>query len=172
MPAHSPSPQPYYLTPAGRARLRQRIEETRAAYQAVCASNEEAAGAGDSSVWHDNFAYEENQRQMHQLARRVRTLESVLVEARDVLPRTRPPMQVEIGAAVRVRRLADGRESVWYVAGWDDGDPDRGRISYTAPLASALMGAEAGEIRTVREGHRTVELEVVELLPAPASELA
>ena len=172
MPAQTTSRRPYYLTPAGRARLRRRIEEARVAYQAVCASNEDAAGAGDSSVWHDNFAYEENQRQMHQLARRVRTLETVFLEACEVSPRTRPPTQVEIGAAVRLRRLADGRESVWYIAGWDDGDPDQGRISYTAPLASALMGAEPGEVRAVREGNRTVELEIVELLPAPTSELA
>ena len=172
MPNHAPSQRSYYLTPAGRGRLRRRIEEARLAYLTVCASNGDAAGAGDSSVWHDNFAYEENQRQMHQLARRVSTLEEVLLRSREVQPRSRAPERVQIGAAVRIRRLSDGREATWYIAGWDDGDPDAGRISYTAPLASALIGAEAGDVRAVREGGQAAEIEVMELLPAPASELA
>ncbi len=162
----------HYLTPAGKARLRHRIHEARQAYDAVCASNGEAAEAGDSSVWHDNFAYEENQRQMHQLARRVRTLEEVLTSAAEVLPCRRAPSQVQIGSAVWVRRLHDGQERTWYIAGWDDGDPGAGRLAYTAPLASALIGAEPGDVRVVREGGKTIELEVVEVLAAPPSELA
>ncbi len=81
----------YYLTPAGRVRLRHRIHEARLAHEAICASNGEAAEAGDSSVWHDNFAYEENQRQMHQLARRVRTLEEILTSAAEVCSRPGAP---------------------------------------------------------------------------------
>lgn len=162
----------YYLTPAGRVRLRHRIHEARLAYEAVCASNGEAAEAGDSSVWHDNFAYEENQRQMHQLARRVRALEETFNSAADVLPCRRPPSHVAIGGAVRIRRLRDGHERTWYIAGWEDGDPDAGRLSYNAPLASALIGAEAGDVRVVREGGKDVEIEVIEVLAAPPSELA
>ena len=44
----------------GYARLQQRLQEALDSYNAVCATNAEAADAGDSSVWHDNFAYEEN----------------------------------------------------------------------------------------------------------------
>lgn len=163
--------RPYYLTPAGRLRLRRRIEEARHAYQAICASNGEAAEAGDSSVWHDNFAYEENQRQMHQLARRVRSLEEVFTSASEVLPCRQAPTLVQIGGAVRIRRLDDGRERTWYIAGWEDGDPEAGRLSYTAPLASALIGAEPGDVRVVRERGAAVEVEVVEVLAAPPSEL-
>ncbi len=162
----------YYLTPAGRVRLRHRIHEARQAYDAVCASNGEAAEAGDSSVWHDNFAYEENQRQMHQLAHRVRVLEEVFTSAAEVLPCRRAPTQVAIGGAVRIRRLRDGQERTWYIAGWEDGDPDAGRLSYTAPLASALIGAEVGDVRIVREAGKPVEFEVIAVLAAPPSELA
>jgi transcription elongation GreA/GreB family factor len=171
MPSNHPA-RAYYLTPAGRARLQRRIDDARLAYQAVCATNEEAAGAGDSSVWHDNFAYEENQRQMHQLARRVTTLQQVLLTSREVPPRREAPARVQIGASVRIRRLADGRETTWFIAGWDDGDPEAGRISYTTPLASALLEAEVGDVRTVREGGAVAELEILAVLPAPPEEFA
>ena len=76
-----------YLTPAGRKRLAERINATRAAYLARSAENPDALQSGDSSGWHDNFAFEENMRQMHQLARQVRDLVEAGPEAR-VLTRT------------------------------------------------------------------------------------
>ena len=65
-------------TAAGQQRTASRLNKVRDAYDAVCASNGAAAEAGDNSVWHDNFDYEENQRQMHQLARRFRDLEDAM----------------------------------------------------------------------------------------------
>ena len=117
MPNHAPSQRSYYLTPAGRGRLRRRIEEARLAYLTVCASNGDAAGAGDSSVWHDNFAYEENQRQMHQLARRVSTLEEVLLRSREVQPRSRAPLPCHDSAPLGPRSRAHARvERAGFVA--------------------------------------------------------
>jgi transcription elongation GreA/GreB family factor len=164
-----------YLTRAGLHRLRGRIAEARAEYAAVCAGNEEAAGAGDSSVWHDNFAYEENQRQMHRLARRVRDLEEQLAAAEIVPACASAPDTVRIGARVRVRYSGSDdegeREATYYIAGFDDGDPSEGRISYTAPLAARLIGAEVGDVRAVPERAGSREVEVVELLPATEEEL-
>ena len=71
---------------AGYQRLLDTLQAAKRRYDVVCASNEEAAGAGDSSVWHDNFAYEDNQRQMHQLARRVRDLQHLEYEWRATTP--------------------------------------------------------------------------------------
>lgn len=158
------------LTQAGVHRLRGRIAEARAAYLAVCADNESAAQAGDSSVWHDNFAYEENQRQMHRLARRVRDLEDLLARAKVVPACVVAPARVQLGAAVKVRFLDESREATLYIAGYEDGDPQTGRISYAAPLAVRLMGAEPGEVRTIAEGGRRREIEILDITSAPQEE--
>lgn len=170
VPAADPN-QPITLTQAGMHRLRGRITEARAAYLAICADNEAASQAGDSSVWHDNFAYEENQRQMHRLARRVRDLEEQFGRARIVSACSAAPDKVQLGARVCLRYLDDEREVTLYIAGFDDGDPKEGRISYTAPLAMRLMGATVGETRTLTEGGRRREVEVAALLPATGEEL-
>lgn len=165
-------PTEVFLTQAGLHRLRGRISEARAAYLAVCADNGDAAQAGDSSVWHDNFAYEENQRQMHRLARRVRDLENILSRTK-VVPASAAattPQRVQLGVQVRLRYLEDQRELALYIAGYDDGDPQAGRISYTAPLAARLLGAAPGDVLTVREAGRTREIEVAAVLPAPKEE--
>lgn len=159
-----------FLTQAGLQRLRGRIAEARAAYLAICADNGAAAESGDSSVWHDNFAYEENQRQMHRLARRVRDLEELLGRAKVVPACTQTPDRVQLGASVRISYAGEERETILYISGYNDGDPQSGRISYTSPLAMRLIGAQAGDVCTVPEGGRQRELQVVDVLPAPQEE--
>ncbi|MFO8074024.1 MAG: GreA/GreB family elongation factor [Armatimonadota bacterium] len=159
----------YYTTPGGRRRLVERIERVRAEYQTVVDSNEEANEAGDSSVWHDNFAYEENQRQMHQLARRVRDLESLLAEISVVKPKAEP-QSVVLGSAVVVSENG-GAERRYVIGGYEDGDPSVGRISYTAPLARVLIGAEPGEVRELHVDGGARELEVVALERAEEGEV-
>ncbi len=163
--------QPITLTQAGLHRLQGRIAEARAAYLAICADNEAAAQAGDSSVWHDNFAYEENQRQMHRLARRVRDLEEQLARVRVVPACIVAPDKVQLGVRVCLRFLDDERQMTLYIAGFDDGEPKEGRISYTAPLAVRLIGASVGETRTLNEGGHRREVEVTAILPAAKEEL-
>lgn len=165
------SPTPLYTTPAGFQRLKERIEAARQAYRDVCATNEDAAGSGDSSVWHDNFAYEENQRQMHQLAARVTHLERAAMSIRVVPPATSAPDRVRVGCQVRVTFLDDDSTKTLFIAGWDDGDPAAGRISYTAPLAKTLLGSEEGDVRQFAHGKRERDVEVSEILPAPIEEV-
>jgi transcription elongation GreA/GreB family factor len=50
---------------------------------------------------------------------------------------------VSIGSRVRIRM--GGRERVIDVVGHDEADPAADRIAFAAPLAHALIGAEAGE---------------------------
>lgn len=156
--------RPPYYTPAGYARLRARIERAREDYLAVCRTNEEAAGAGDSSVWHDNFAYEENQRRMHQLAARVAELEHLARATVVVPPESVPTDRVAVGSRVSLR-IADGREVVWEIAGFDDGDPAAGRVSYLSALGRALVGASEGEVLTLPLDGREVSVEIAEILP-------
>ena len=164
-------PKDIFLTSAGMQRLRVRIAEARAAYMAVCADNGNAAEAGDNCVWHDNFAYEENQRQMHRLAKRVRDLEELQARARVVPACSTAADQVQFGARVQLRYPEEEREVTLFIAGYDDGDPKEGRLSYTAPLAAQLIGARPGDIRALRDAGRRREVEVLAVLPASQEEL-
>ncbi len=151
-----------YLTPAGRKRLADRIHATRAAYLARSAENPDALQSGDSSGWHDNFAFEENMRQMHQLARQVRDLEDLLLRVIVV----RPPKDADrVVLGARVTWSIDEQEpATVVVAGHDDGDPSLGRVAYDTPFLSQLVGACVGDVRVVKVGgrERTVEILAIE----------
>lgn len=164
-------PDQLYITPAGLRRWAARVAAARRAWLDVCATNEEAAGAGDSSVWHDNFAWEENQRQLHQLARRVKELEEAFARLRVVEPARQAPGRVRVGCTVSLFFPDDGSERRFYVAGFEDGDPDSGRVSYTAPLARAVIGAAECDLRRVEIGGRVREVEIAAIDAAPGDEL-
>lgn len=121
-----------------------RLQAALDSYYAVCETNAEAAAAGDSSVWHDNFAYEQNQRDMHKWAHRVTEIKKLL-ETIHVVGIPRAPVRVQIGCVVAL--LDEDEDKYWNIeiAGYEDGDVSQGRISYTAPLAKKIIGGEIGD---------------------------
>jgi transcription elongation GreA/GreB family factor len=160
------------LTPGGRRRLSERLAAVRAELDAVVADMPAALESGDTSGWHDNFAFEDNQRRQHQLAHRVRELERILDQSETIPPWGRVPDRAWVGAAVTYQDADDPAESartIW-LAGFGDGDPTNGRVSYDSPLGRALLGAAEGEVRTVHVGGVARSLEVLELGPTPAGE--
>jgi len=159
------SPQRYLFSRGGLERLQHRIAEARRAYKAICDDNPAAAESGDSSVWHDNFAFEENQRQMHQLARRVRDLEGIFHGATLITPAEAPRDRAFVGSRVRYRLDEEETVRSCILVGWDDGDPRLQRISYNSPLGAALFGAHPGEERevTLHGKVRSVEIVGVEI---------
>lgn len=156
------APKRCFFTARGMARLEGRIAEAREAYRAICSTNPEARDAGDSSVWHDNFAFEENQRQMHQWGRRIRDLEAIRARAEVVDPTPRPA-RAAVGTQVWYRFEDELAERACFLAGWDDGDPAARRVSYNSPLGTALIGAAPGEEREVALTGRSRTLIVVKI---------
>lgn len=56
-----------------------------------------------------------------------------------------PPAPGSVAIGARVRFTLNGAERVLTIVGHDEADPARGTIAFSAPLARAMMGAEAGE---------------------------
>lgn len=56
-----------------------------------------------------------------------------------------PTADGSVGIGSRVTYLLNRAEKAITIVGGDEADPARGHIAFSAPLARALMGAEAGE---------------------------
>lgn len=56
-----------------------------------------------------------------------------------------PPAPGVVGIGSRVRVRLNGAERIVEIVGGDEADPVTGRVGFQAPLAQALIGAEAGE---------------------------
>jgi transcription elongation factor GreB len=120
----------------------------------------DAADLGDRS---ENAAYIYGKKRLRQIDSRMRYLDKKLAGARPVdLSQMPQHLVVKFGAVVTVED-EDGEEKVYRLVDADESEPGRGRISVQAPVGSALLGKEVGDVVTVRVGERVIELEITGL---------
>lgn len=73
-----------------------------------------------------------------------------------------PTGVVGIGSRVRIKMA--GRERVLEIVGHDEADPTANRIAFAAPLASALIGGEAGELVDFNGKMEAIEILSIEAI--------
>ena len=138
LPERPVSTAPNLVTRAGLLKVEQQVVTLRARLAAMAPDDPDRARlARDLRYW------------------RTRQASAVLTE-----PRAGPPTAVAFGTRVTVRRA--GAMARYAIVGEDEADPAQGRLAWTSPLATALMGAEAGEVVEVGAGRPPVEVIAVE----------
>lgn len=94
---------------------------------------------------------------------RIKEVESRLALAEVIDPTTLKGDKVVFGATVTVEDI-EGQEKTYQIVGLDEADFKKGKVSFTAPIARALIGKSEGDIAEVRlpkQGKK--ELEVVKV---------
>jgi transcription elongation factor GreB len=164
-PAHAePAGAKNYISPAGFARLKAELKHlVEAERPEVVRTVSWAASNGDRS---ENGDYIYGKKRLREIDRRVRFLIKRLENAEVVDSGGRDTDQVFFGASVAVRNAA-GEERSLTIVGADEVDPARGRVSWHAPVARALLKARIGDTVTVRTpaGAESLEILDVQYLP-------
>ncbi len=150
-----------YMTPGGHRRMRDEL------YQLVNKERPEltqivnwAASNGDRS---ENGDYLYGKRRLREIDRRIRFLSKRLENAEVVDPEQREPTdQVFFSATVTYAR-EDGREETVSIVGVDETDLSRNHVSWTSPVARALLKAREGDVVLLRTPAGTEELEILEV---------
>jgi len=137
-------------------------------YDALVAKIEELAGglreAGEekglwanqsAETWHDNFGYEQEQRQEWMLSDRLDEFVEMKNDAEVV--QGRAVDEVDVGCRVTVEDVETGERRTVVVGSYQVLDQqDENEVSYAAPLARPLLGATVGEEREVNVGDRSL----------------
>jgi transcription elongation factor GreA len=132
-----------YTTTAGLQRRQAELDRIiREEIPAVAKQIGEAAAFGDLS---ENAEFTAALEKRDQLTSRAASLEAELKSAKIIDPGLAAGDMVTIGSRVRARDLQSGQEVTFTFLGPWDSDPDRGILSYQAPVALAFMGKKAGE---------------------------
>ncbi|MGH7004358.1 MAG: transcription elongation factor GreB [Alphaproteobacteria bacterium] len=150
-----------YVTPDGLAQLRnelrqlQRIERPK-----IVEIVSWAAGNGDRS---ENGDYIYGKRRLHEIDRRLRYLMKRLDNAAVVDPKQQKNRgQVFFGATVTYANARDAENTV-RIVGIDEANPDKGDVSWTSPIARALLKAREGDVVQVRTPNGLEPVEVVKI---------
>jgi transcription elongation GreA/GreB family factor len=113
-----------------------------------------------AETFHDNFAYEDGERQQRMWSRRLRELVLIRNQAKVVSPRSLGD-QVALGCTVTVRdeknTMRRLRIGSYMVFSSDD------TISYHAPVGRLLIGARHGETREGRIGNEIREFTILSI---------
>lgn len=132
---------PNLVTAAGLAGLERRLAEARAAYDAAMAIEDINEKRRQAAAPFRDLRY---------FAERVRTAQ--------VVPPPDTNDVVAFGSRVTVSR-DDGRVHTYTIVGEDEADPKAGTLSFSSPLARALMGKGVDDTASVAGG----EVEIVRI---------
>ena len=151
-----------YITPAGHARLKSELEHlVKRERPHVVEVVAWAASNGDRS---ENGDYIYGKRRLREIDRRIRFLTKRLDIAEIVDPlRQGSNDQVFFGACVTVADV-DGNENTYTIVGVDEADVARGRISWIAPLARALIKSREGDSVRFHSPLGIREIDIVEVI--------
>lgn len=158
-----------YITPGGHARIRGELDHLlRTERPQLVEVVHWAALNGDRS---ENGDYIYGKRRLREIDRRIRFLTRRLDLAEVVDPaRQQNVEQVFFGATVTILN-EQGLTQTYQIVGVDETDSQRGRISWVAPLARALLKAREGDVVRFQSpvGWREVEVVTVEYLDSGTS---
>jgi transcription elongation GreA/GreB family factor len=142
LPERPVSAEPNYVTPAGFAALRGKVEQL----QAEHASLKQAAEDFDRP-------------KLAEIERDLRYYQSRLESAIPVEVATQPQDEVRFGASVRTEDEG-GAIHTFTIVGEDEADVVHGKVSWQSPLATALIGASVGDTVTwdLPAGETTLEV--------------
>lgn len=158
-----------YMTPQGQQRLKNELSEllnkTRPEMTQVVAW---AAGNGDRS---ENGDYLYGKKRLREIDRRIRFLTKRLEIAEVVDPAMvasdpSRASQIQFGATVKISNVTEnvgGGTKTISIVGIDESNPSTGKISWISPLAKALLGAQKGDVVTLRSPKGEEEWEVLEI---------
>ena len=153
-------PRPRFITPDGYARLRSEYDSLFASERPKLVETIAwAAANGDRS---ENGDYIYGRKKLREIDRRLGYLARAMKAAKVVDPAAQSTDEVRFGATVELADEDDSRRTLTIV-GDDEADATAGRIGWSAPLARALVGAKAGDERTVRlpAGEKSYEVVAV-----------
>jgi len=119
----------------------------------------EARGHGDLS---ENAEYHAAREQQGFIEGRISEIEGKLATAEIIDPTKLPNTgRVVFGATVELEDQDEGNRVVYQIAGEDEADIRKGRISITSPIARALVGKSKGDVVDVTAPGGTHSYEIV-----------
>lgn len=149
-----------YVTPTGLTELQDEFRHLLGERSKVVETVRWAAGNGDRS---ENADYIYGKKRLREIDRRLRYLKK-RIEIAEVVDSTlqKNLTKVFFGATVTYIRKDDTKTTI-KIVGIDEADINKNKISWTSPVAKALLKAEVGDVVKVHTPSGEEELEVLEI---------
>ena len=149
------------MTVEGERKLRERLRHLKHIERpAIVIAIEEARAHGDLS---ENAEYHSAKDKQGLNEAHIRDIEAKLSLAQVIDPSTLSGDRVIFGATVLMSDLDTDEEVRYRIVGVDEANPQEGMISYTSPVAKALLGKLVDDLVEVQTPGGTRDLEILEI---------
>jgi transcription elongation factor GreA len=150
------------ITVAGAEQLKAELHRLRTVERpAVITAIAEARAHGDIS---ENAEYDAAREKQGFIEGRILELEGKLANAQVIDPLLlEDDGRVVFGTTVELTDTATSERATYQIVGEDEADIKLGKISYSSPMAKALIGKFSGDVVEVRTPGGVKELEVVDV---------
>ena len=149
-----------YLTNEGFLEIEEELNNLREVKRpAIIKALKDARALGDLS---ENADYDAARNEQAQIEGRIVELEKILEIAE--LIEKKDTDSVGLGTTVKIKYLEDDDVEEYRIGGSKEADPSEDKISNESPLAKAIMGAKAGEVRSVESPNGKYDVEILEIL--------
>jgi len=154
------------MTIEGAQALKQELQHLKSIERpSVINAISEARAQGDLS---ENAEYDAAKEKQGFIEGRIQEIESKLSNAKVIDVRElEQDGRVVFGVTVTLLNLEDDTKVIYKVVGEDEADLSVGKISYTSPIARALIGKFESEVVVVRAPKGEYEYEVLEVAYLP-----
>lgn len=150
------------MTPESFEELKAELEQLKKEERPkVVEAIEEARAHGDLS---ENAEYDAAKEKQGFVEGRIQELEAMISQAQVIDPSTLSGDRVKFGATVTIFDLDTDEEKTYKIVGNEEADIEEDKISYTSPIAKALIGKEVAAEVTIETpgGEKFVEIIDVE----------
>ena len=149
------------MTPAGHAKLEAELKRLKTEERPQNVRDiEEARAHGDIS---ENAEFHAAKERQGHIEGRILAVEDKLARAQIIDPSGPPPDQVRFGVTVVLLDVESDEEVTYTLVGEDESDVAEGRISFTSPIARALLGKAVDDEVQVRVPKGTRNFEIREI---------
>ena len=151
---------PTYFTRDGHKRYTERVAAVESKLDDLTRKNAEALEQGNQ--WHDNFAWEQLQREISQADHYLRELRRPLAQVR-IVDYPASVDSVVLGCEVDVEQ--DGRRYTYQIVAYGDDDFESDKILYDTPLAQAIIDKRKGSMFTAKIVNRNMRICILDVRP-------
>ena len=150
------------ITIIGAERMKAELQRLKSVDRpAIITAIAEARAHGDIS---ENAEYEAAREKQGFIEGRILELEAKLANAQIIDPKLLDDDgRVVFGATVEVMETSDSLVVTYQIVGEDEADIKESKISYSSPIARALIGKYAGDVSEVRTPGGVKEFEIVDV---------
>lgn len=131
------------LTSDGLKKLEEELDDLKTVHRREV--NERIRQAKEFGDISENAEYEDAKQEQAFVEGRILKLESMIRNARVIDQSDFVADAVHLGATVKVKEVASGRQHEFTIVGSAEADPKNARLSNESPVGAALMGRKHGE---------------------------